>query len=125
MPTATVAAHFTGKAPVVRQIYDRLIDTAARLGPVRQDAKKTSIHLMRRTAFAGIATRGDGIVLTLKSRSDIRSRRIVKREQASPTRWYLNVKLTAPQQVDDQVAGWLPPPLASTPAARRLPAPPC
>jgi hypothetical protein len=107
MGNATVAAHFTGKAPIVRQIYDRLIDTAARLGPVRQDAKKTSIHLMRRTAFAGIATRRDGIVLTLKSRSDIRSRRIVKREQASPTRWYLNVKLTAPQQVDDQVAGWL------------------
>jgi Domain of unknown function (DUF5655) len=107
MPTPTVAAHFTGKAPVVRAIYERLLDTATRLGSVRQDAKKTSIHLMRRTAFAGVATRRDGIVLTLKSPSDVRSTRIMRREQASANRWYLYMKLTDPRQVDKQVAGWL------------------
>lgn len=107
MPPATVAAHFTGKAPVVREIYDRLIDTAARFGPVTEDPKKTSIHLTRKTAFAGVATRRDGIVLTLKSTSDIRSARIIKRQRVSAKRWYFDLKLTSPAQIDRQVTGWL------------------
>jgi len=107
MPAATVAAHFTGKDPVVRKIYDRLLDRAARFGPVTEDPKQTSIHLTRGTAFAGVATKRDGIVVTLKSTSDIRSARIVKRLRASANRWYFEVKLTSPAQVDRQVTGWL------------------
>jgi uncharacterized protein DUF5655 len=107
MPTATISAHFTGKPALVRQIYDRVVDTAGRFGPVTEDPKKTSIHLTRRTAFAGVATRRDGIVLTLKSTSDIRSARVVKHQQTSATRWYLDVKLTSPAEVDRQLIGWL------------------
>src|SRR3954468_9464110 len=99
MAAATLAAHFTGKAPVVREIYDRLVAQAEQFGPVTQDPKKTSIHLSRKTAFAGVATRRDAIILTLKSASDIRSARIVRREQASANRWHLELKLTDPAQV--------------------------
>lgn len=102
-----VSDHFAGRAPRVRDIYDRLVQTAERFGPVTQDPKKTSIHLARRTAFAGVATRRDAIILTLKSPSDIRSPRIVRREQASAHRWHLEVRLTDPAQVDDQIATWL------------------
>ena len=107
MPAETVTAHFTGKAPIVREIYDRLVATAEQFGPVGQDPKKTSIHLTRRTAFAGVATRRDAIILTLNSASDIRSSRIIRREQASANRWHLKLKLTNPNQVDKQVAGWI------------------
>jgi hypothetical protein len=93
--------------PIVREIYDRLLATASALGPVIEEPKKTSIHLTRRTAFAGVATRRDGLVLTLKSPSDIRSPRIGKREQTSANRWHLEVKLTQPTQVDKQIATWL------------------
>lgn len=107
MATPALAAHFDGRPPVVREIYDRLVETAKQFGPVRQEAKKTSIHLARRTAFAGIATRRDGVILTLKSATDIRSPRVVRREQASANRWHLELKLTDPRQVDKQVAAWL------------------
>src|SRR4029079_15565095 len=107
MPAATVAAHFTGKDPVVREIYDRLLDRAARFGPVTEDPKQTSIHLTRGSAFAGVATKRDGIVGTWKSPSDIRSARIVRRLRASANRWYFDVKLTSPAQVDRQGTGWL------------------
>jgi hypothetical protein len=111
MPKATTAPrvsdHFDGRAAHVREIYDRLVAMAAGFGPVRQDPKKTSIHLARRTAFAGIATRRDAVILTLKSASDIRSPRIIKREQASAHRWHVEVKLTDPKQVDGQIAKWL------------------
>ena len=86
MTKTAVAAHFKGRAPLVREIYDRLIGAAEQFGPVKQDPKKTSIHLARRTAFAGVATRKDALILTLKSASDIRSPRIIKREQASANR---------------------------------------
>jgi hypothetical protein len=107
MAKTAVAAHFKGRDPVIREIYDRLVGAAEQFGPVTQDPKKTSIHLARRTAFAGIATRRDAIILTLKSKSDIRSPRIIKREQASASRWHLDVRLTDPSQVDAQIATWL------------------
>ena len=107
MTKTAVAAHFKGRAPLVREIYDRLIGAAEQFGPVKQDPKKTSIHLARKTAFAGVAMRKDAVILTLKSASDIRSPRIIRREQASANRWHLEVKLTDPKQVDKQIATWL------------------
>ena len=107
MSKTALTVHFGGRDPVVREIYDRILAAAAEFGPVRQEPKKTSIHLARKTAFAGVATRRDAIILTLKSASDIRSPRIIKREQASANRWHLEVKLTDPKQVDKQIATWL------------------
>lgn len=103
----TVEQHFSGRAPEVRGAYARILTAARRLGPVREDAKKTSIHLVRRTAFAGVATRKDALILTIKSERDIRSRRITKRQQASANRWHLEVRLNAPSQVDAELEAWL------------------
>jgi hypothetical protein len=103
----TVEQHFSGRAPDVRATYARILTAAKRLGAVREDPKKTSIHLMRRTAFAGVATRKDALVLTLKSDRDVRSRRIAKHQQTSPNRWHLDVRLSAPAQVDSEIEAWL------------------
>ena len=70
-----VAPHFAGKDPAVRATYQRLLDVARTLGTVTEEAKKTSIHLVRDTAFAGVATRCSSLILTLKSATDIRSPR--------------------------------------------------
>ena len=103
----TVANHFTGRAPVVRAIYDRLLAVAAKSGPVKEEAKKTSIHLVRKTAFAGVATRKDSLILTLKSKTDLKSPRIHKREQASAHRWHLEIRLRDPREVDAELKQWL------------------
>jgi hypothetical protein len=103
----TIDQHFADRSPHVRAIYDRLLAAARRLGPFTEDPKKTSIHLTRSSAFAGVATRKDALILTLKSPTDIRSPRIVKRQQASSRRWYLEVKLDDPKQVDAELTGWL------------------
>jgi hypothetical protein len=104
---ASIDRHFAGRAPVVRAIYDRILSAAKAGGPVREEPKKTSIHLARRTAFAGVATRKDAVILTLKSARDIRSPRILKREQTSANRWHLDVRLDDPAQVDHQLQTWL------------------
>jgi hypothetical protein len=103
----SVASHFAGKDPGVRATYQRLIDVARTLGPVTEEAKKTSIHLVRRTAFAGVVTRRSSLILTLKSAKDIRSPRIEKRERASANRWHLEVRLEKPANIDGQLISWL------------------
>ncbi|MEP7009019.1 MAG: DUF5655 domain-containing protein [Acidobacteriota bacterium] len=109
MPEAapTVEQHFAGKDPAVREIYDRLLSEVGKLGELTEDPKKTSIHLNRRTAFAGIATRKSSLVLTLKSAQDLRSPRVKKHEQTSASRWHLEVPLTFPADVDAELVSWL------------------
>ena len=103
----TVDEHFDNRAPEVKATYAAILKAAKELGPVSEEAKKTSIHLVRRTAFAGVATRKTALVLTLKSDSDVVNKRIAKREQASAHRWHLDIKLETPKQVDRELVGWL------------------
>jgi uncharacterized protein DUF5655 len=103
----TVSEHFDNRAPEVKATYAAILKAAKKLGPVSEEAKKTSIHLVRKTAFAGVATRKTALVLTLKSDSDVANKRIARREQASTHRWHLEIKLEKPDQVDRELVGWL------------------
>jgi len=105
--THTVAQHFEDRSPAVKATYKAIVKAAKRLGPVTEDPKKTSIHLNRKSAFAGVATRKDALILTLKAARDIRSKRVGRREQASAGRWHLEVRLQSPSEVDKQLMGWL------------------
>jgi hypothetical protein len=103
----SVASHFDNSEPVVLATYQQLLRSARRLGPVVEEAKKTSIHLVRDTAFAGVATRRSSLILTLKSSQDIRSPRVAKHQQTSARRWHLEVRLNDPADVDKQLILWL------------------
>src|SRR6185436_4159064 len=103
----TVKEHFENRAPEVKATYSAILKAAKALGPVKEEAKKTSIHLVRKSAFAGVATRKTALILTLKSDSDVASERIMKREQASANRWHLEIKLETPEQVDREIVAWL------------------
>jgi len=107
MPTFDVSSHFENRAPEVRAVYDRIVRAARSLGDIQEDAKKTSIHLVRKTAFAGIAARKSALILTLKSGADIKSPRVVKREKVSAKRWHCEVRLEKPSEVDAEVKKWL------------------
>jgi hypothetical protein len=103
----SIASHFVGKEPATRKIYDRLLKTSSRFGLIIEDPKKTSIHLVNRTAFAGVATQKSGILLTIKSQRKLDSPRIRKTEQASSRRFYHYLKLSSPAEVDAELAAWL------------------
>ena len=103
----TVESHFEGKDASVRQIYDRLLKSARKFGPVGEEPKKTSIHLVNRTALAGVATRKSAIILTIKSDRKISSPRIHKSEQTSASRFHHEVRLTSPADVDSELVKWL------------------
>ena len=102
-----VDAHFAKSAPEVLATYHRLLEGARAFGPVVEEPKKTSIHLLSHTAFAGVATRRTSLVLTLKSTTDIRSPRVRNRKQTSAHRWHIDIPLTTPADVDKQLTIWL------------------
>ena len=57
----TVEQHFDHRAPAVREIYETIVAASRKFGPVEEDPKKTSIHLNRESAFAGIRTRAGSL----------------------------------------------------------------
>ena len=103
----TVEQHFENRSPGVRAIYETILGAARTLGDFDEDPKKTSIHLNRKTAFAGIQTRRQWLLLTLKSDRDIDSGRVVKREHTSPNRWYVEIRIERPDEIDLELRGWL------------------
>ena len=103
----TVERHFVANAPSVAATYAAILAATRKLGAVLEDPKKTSIHLVRVTAFAGVATQKSALILTLKSDRDVPSQRIKRRERASAKRWHLEVRLENPDEVDREVRGWL------------------
>ncbi len=99
--------HFEGRSLEVRRIYDAILAASNKFGKVGVEPKKTSIHLTHKTAYAGIATRREFLILTIKSDRDIKSDRIFKREQTSANRWHHEIKLDSAKDVDAELINWL------------------
>ena len=104
---SNINSHFEGGEPVVRKTYDQLLKVIKRFGPSVEEPKKTSIHIVNRTALAGVATRKGHLVLTIKSDRKLASPRIHKSEQTSASRFHHEVKLASPADVDEELIGWL------------------
>ncbi|HET9298379.1 MAG TPA: DUF5655 domain-containing protein [Candidatus Polarisedimenticolaceae bacterium] len=103
----TVVSHFTKSDPDVRATYAAILEAARKLGKVQEDPKKTSIHLVRASAFAGVAAQKQALVLTLKASKPIQSPRIRRTEQTSANRWHMEMRLTSPAEVDAELRQWL------------------
>ena len=103
----TVEQHFEGKSPHVREIYQKILAACGEFGYVAEDPKKTSIHLNRNSAFAGVKVQVNSLVLTLKSTDDIPSERVGSRLQASARRWYCYVKVSSADEVNCELLDWL------------------
>lgn len=93
--------------PVALQLYQQLLAAVQTLGPFEVEVKKTSIHLVRKTAFAGVTPRKAHLVLTLKSDRPVKGPRIFKSEQTSASRWHHEVKISEAEQIDAELLGWL------------------
>jgi len=107
MTQFSVDSHFDGRSPAVREIYNAIVAASQKFGEIAEDPKKTSIHLNNKTAFAGIATRREFLILTIKSDRDIKSVRIFKREQTSANRWHHEIKLHNVKDVNAELKSWL------------------
>ena len=94
-------------SPVCHELYKKLLRALKPLGPFEEQMKKTSIHLARKSAFAGIHPRKEYLILTVKADGPLKSPRVFKSEQVSKSRWHHEVKLAMPKDIDAELLGWL------------------
>lgn len=105
--TYSVGDHFVNKDPSVRALYDQLVSLLRTFGPVEEDPKKTSIHLNRKSALAGVETRKNYFLLNVKSDHPIKSPRIEKAEQVSSKRFHHKVQISSLKDFDEELKAWL------------------
>jgi hypothetical protein len=102
-----IKSHFDGKEEVVRQTYDELLKVLRKRYTITESPKKKSIHLMNATTLAGVTTRQNCLILTIKSDCMLSSPRIRKSEQVSRHRFHLKLKLSSPEDVNAELIAWL------------------
>lgn len=98
----------TTAGPEALELYEQLKMLIKRdVGDFKAEVKKTSIHLNRKTAFAGVQLRKAHLVLTIKSEKQIKDARIFKAEQTSASRWHNEAKIASSKDLDSKLAKWL------------------
>ena len=105
--TYSINDHFADKDPNVRNLYDKLLEVLNSFGPIIEEPKKTSIHLVRKSALAGVETRKSYLLLNIKSDHEIDSPRILKTDQPSARRFHLKVKIAVRDDFDAELEDWL------------------
>jgi len=105
--TYAINDHFAGKEPAVRALYDKLLEVLNGFGSIIEEPKKTSIHLVNKSALAGVETRKSYLLLNIKSDHKIDSPRFQRAEQVSANRFHHKVKIESLDDFDAELEGWL------------------
>ncbi len=99
--------HFARSEPVVRAVFDEVLAVVSSCGPVEVLPEKTRIALHVRMSFAAFVPRRhslDGHLVLARSVPSPRFRRV---QVFSEHNVLHELRLTAPADVDDELAGWL------------------
>jgi len=104
---ATQQTAFDLCGPVSRELYRELTARIGTVGKFAEEVKKTSIHLLRKTAFAGVAPRKEYLLLTIKRDKPLKSKRVLKSEQTSRSRWHVEVRVSTADDIDAELLGWI------------------
>ena len=100
-------SHFVGKHDQVRATFDKIVEVAGRNGPLTVLPEKTRIALQVRMSFAAFSPRTqwlDGHVVLARRLENPRFRKIAT---YSPRNHVHVFRLFGPDEVDEEVAGWL------------------
>jgi Domain of unknown function (DUF5655) len=102
-----VQRHFAGAMPTVRAIFDAILAEVSRLGPVTVLPEKTRIALHARMSFAAVMPRHRWLNGHLVLARRVDSSRFLRVEEYSPRNVLHGFRLTSPEEVDAEFAGWL------------------
>jgi hypothetical protein len=106
-PLIDLDTHFIGKEPLVREIFDRVVVEAQRLGPVAVLPEKSRIALHARMSFAAFVPRKrwlDGHVVLPVRLPSPRFRRV---EVFSRQNVLHAFRLSQVSDIDDEFVSWL------------------
>jgi len=103
----TLHAHFRGKDPGIRRLYDEVLAAIRVLGPVTVIPEKTRIAFQVRMSFAVVVPRQrwlDGHLVLARRVEDPRFRRV---ETYSPRNHVHVFRLSRAAEIDSQFRTWL------------------
>ena len=104
---ASIDDHFSGQKADLREIFDRILAELQNFGPIRAEAVKTSINLIRDRHIGGIRVGKTYLDLGFLLGREVHSTRIRHTERLGPNRMAFTVRLTAVEDVDPELVGWL------------------
>ncbi len=97
-----------GKGPRAMALWGRLVEAMSAIGPYELHATRSRISFMVRVRFAGVSALSDrGMSLNFWLKERIASPRLAKAEHLGHRDWIYRVRITAPEEIDDEVTGWL------------------
>ena len=102
-----LGAHFAGRPPEIRALFDAVVEAVRALGPVRVLPDKTRIAFQVRMSFAQVTPRRrwlDGHVVLARRLEHPRFRSVVT---MSPRNHVHAFRLERPSDVDAEFRGWL------------------
>jgi hypothetical protein len=96
------------KTPMTRELYDCLLEQVRNLGPIFEEAKKTSAHIVAGSgAFLGLHPRVNGLLVNIVLDHGLANERVVRCEQVSKSRFHNEVRISGPDDIDDELMGWV------------------
>lgn len=106
-PLGTLDAHFHGKDPIVRSVFDRVLEVVSTCGPVTVLPEKTRIALHVRMSFAAFTPRRHWLDGHLVLARRVPLPRFRKIEVYSPRNVLHAFRLTALSDVDAELSSLL------------------
>lgn len=94
---------FANKDENVREIYCELLKILSSFGEYKIEAKKTSIHIVKESAFLGINPNKKWMDINIVSTKPIKHKKITKVEQVSKNRFHNNLRIKEKQELDASV----------------------
>lgn len=99
--------HFKNKPPVVKEIYDKLITTVNKIGPVTINAVKSAIFLKTKSTYIEIKPKKKYVVIAFYLDKEVNESPISRVVQLGKNRFAHLIHLQNPTDINKQVIDWL------------------
>lgn len=107
VPGCTVEECFAPYPATWREIHDRLMDHLESLGPIHADVVRVGVFVKQVRKLAEIRPKARSLSLTMAMPRTIEDDRIARVYPTSGDRHWHFIKLTDPDDVDNQLRDWL------------------
>lgn len=107
IPGCTVEETFAGRPEYQLESYERIAEHLRTLGPLHEDAVTVGVFLLAERKFAEIRPKARSLEVMLVLPEAPESSRVSRILDRKPSRVWFSVKVTEPDQVDEELLSWL------------------
>ena len=114
-PAMSLDEYFSTGPERERPVFDAVMSHVSTLGPVHVEPLSVGIFLKRAQTFAQLRPMRDWVALSLSLARTVRHPTMTRKVQPWAGRYYHVFNLRGPEDVDDEIRGWLAEAYLATP----------